>query len=360
MEEKPKYDSFFIKNLIKIKHWYLNESTLVKATISIVLSAIGGSSIFTLINNYALYYHAYRQGFRIPVEGVEYINLAISLLGICLVILSIVGSWILFYLLYGLNKFINTILKKKSLYLLSIIFVLAISITISIFLKVENEYMNKKRNELINIQIEYNKKEDSLIKGFYDEISNTNYIPKIEDYKIKINFSKDSATHIDFNKYFTKSKSLENLAHRVFIRIKLQTQFNENKQAIKREIATSQSNISIILFIFVILVSLLAFFGLAFYNKKNLKKLVFAIILIFIISTIVLLFNQNFYKSFLGQIGFGGEIPINVEYKQADDTKAIIKGQLLIRTKYSITLRKINTGLIEEIPNERIYRLEYY
>ena len=81
---------------------------------------------------------------------------------------------------------------------------------------------------------------------------------------------------------------------------------------------------------------------------------------IFIISTIVLLFNQNFYKSFLGQIGFGGEIPINIEYKKADNTRGSSKGLLLIRTKYSITIKSLENDVIEEIPNERIYRLEYY
>ncbi len=106
---------------------------------------------------------------------------------------------------------------------------------------------------------------------------------------------------------------------------------------------------------------LIGIFSLSFISiikNENKRKIVVLLIVTILISIMTLsLFNQNLYKSFLGKIRYGGEIPIKIEYRKADNTQSTTEGLLLIRTNQSITLRNTSTNFTEEIPNDRISKM---
>ncbi len=96
MENKPKLLIKINEYYIYLKTWFWALPVWKRAILSSIIGAIGGSSIIGFFNTYALYYHALCQGFRVPIEGVEYINLAVSLMSFAIIIVSVLGTIILY------------------------------------------------------------------------------------------------------------------------------------------------------------------------------------------------------------------------------------------------------------------------
>jgi hypothetical protein len=76
-----------------------------RAIIQSLIGAFGGASAIHFFNTYALYFHAYYQGFRIPVEGVEYLNLAVSLVSFIIFLISLGSSMVFYFILKKISAF---------------------------------------------------------------------------------------------------------------------------------------------------------------------------------------------------------------------------------------------------------------
>lgn len=68
-------------------------------------SALSGSMFIGFINRYALYVYAYTQGVRIPVEGVPYLDLAVTLVSFGVIALAILYSSMVYWM-FARVKFI--------------------------------------------------------------------------------------------------------------------------------------------------------------------------------------------------------------------------------------------------------------
>jgi hypothetical protein len=259
------------------KKWFWALPVWKRAILSSVIGAIGGSSVIGFFNKYALYYHALRQNFRVPVEGVEYLDLAVTLLSFALLTVSILGTIMIYSTVNFTSNLVVKVFAKtasstralnlKSIF--SIVQVLAIGITISTLLG----------------GITFKQYLDDLDPGF--DLSN------------------------------------------------------------------------LMLFIFSAL-SLIILLGFIFVRKEQARK-IFTLVSVLIGVSLLTgsLFNQTIYKGFLKKIKYGGEIPIQIEYRKADNTQSLTKGLLLIKTNKSVTLRNIDSKNVEEIPIDRISKIIY-
>lgn len=103
------------------KKWFWALPVWKRAILSSFIGAFGGSSIVGFFNRYALYWHALQKGFRVPVEGVEYLDLAVSLLSFAFIFTSVVGSVLIYYFMDQVGDVVSKILvgtedsKKRSM-----------------------------------------------------------------------------------------------------------------------------------------------------------------------------------------------------------------------------------------------------
>lgn len=259
-----------IKETYKIvKNWFWALPMWKRAIATSFIGAIGGSSIIGFFNKYALYYHAICQDFRVPVEGVEYIDLAITLVSFAFVFTSIIGSIAIYGFLNLVANFFSKLIVKSG----------------------DTKQLNKWKRIVIILQ---------AIMGL-------------------IAFS------IDILPIFTKKLELE---RELFVYIPL----------------------GVFMMIFLI--------GYIFSKSESSRKMVTLVVVMACIVLITLsLFNQTIYKNFLKNIQYGGEIPIEIEYRKADNTETNLKGRLLIRTSRSVTLRNIESRNVSEVPIERISKI---
>lgn len=93
--------------------WFWSLPVWKRAILTSFIGALGGSSIIGFFNKYALYYHAYRQKFRIPVEGVEYLDLAVTLVSFAIILTSIIGTITIYYFLNLFADFFTQIIVRK-------------------------------------------------------------------------------------------------------------------------------------------------------------------------------------------------------------------------------------------------------
>ena len=254
-----------------IKEWFWALPMWKRAIITSIIGAVGGSSIIGFFNKYALYYHAICQNFRVPVEGVEYLDLAITLVSFAFILTSIFGSIIVYAIINLIADFFAS--------------------------RIFNDL--KKANKLKKILIYF----QAVIPALY-----------IVSFLTKASF-------FDFDNEINLDKS------------------------------TAIISIGIILIITTI--------GLIFSKKNKSKRQVFTLSVVLggTILIITSLFNQNLYKLFLEKIKYGGEIPINIEYRKADNTETNVDGLLLIRTSKSITIKNLDSKNISEIPIERVSKI---
>ncbi len=78
----------------RLWQWFLALSFWKRALISSFLGAFAGSTILGFINRYALFYYCYTQEIRIPVEGVPYLDLAVSLLSFAFIALALISTFV--------------------------------------------------------------------------------------------------------------------------------------------------------------------------------------------------------------------------------------------------------------------------
>lgn len=273
MEEFAKKITEAYRFIIK---WFWALPVWKRAIFSSFIGAIGGSSIVGFFNRYALYWHALQQGFRVPVEGVEYLDLAISLLSFAFIFTSVVGSVLIYYIMDKVGDIVANILVNSK---------------------------NVKGRTLA-------KRITVLIQGLAPLLA------------IIVKMTQDE--------YLT-------------------ILFNPNGSTLSTWKAMALSMVSFI--------SLLGI-GYVLQNKESRKKtLTLVVVVIALLSITFSLFNQTVYSYFLYQIGFGGNRKVSIEYRTADNTKAIQHGYLLIKTAASVTVRQ--DGDLHEIPNERISKLSY-
>jgi multisubunit Na+/H+ antiporter MnhC subunit len=256
-----------------IKNWFWALPIWKRAILSSLIGAIGGSSIIGFFNKYALYYHALKQGFRIPIEGVEYINLAVSPLSFAFIITSIFGT----VLIYGLLNLLANLFAK-------------------IFAK---STKSKRGKNIKDIAIIF----QTLIGLLVSLTGITEISPKLTDF-LKLEMSSDIALTLG------------------------------------------------IIFTVILIGYLLA------KNESGRKIFTLSIVLLGISVLTISLFNQNVYSTFLRTIKYGGELPIRIEYRKADNTAAEFDGKLLIKTTHTLTLRN-EFNDVEEIPIDRISKITY-
>ncbi|WP_040252144.1 hypothetical protein [Psychroserpens mesophilus] len=261
------------KQLINfIKEWFWALPTWKRAVFTSIAGALGGSSVIGFFNKYALYYHALCQNFRIPVEGVEYLNLAVTLVSFAFILTSILGS----ILIYALINLIADFFAKR------------------LAGKKENEEKTTRLKKII-VYIQ------ASLPVFY-----------IASILIKL---------------YYKDKELE-------------------------------QSITIVILISILLITSV---GLIFSQRKKSSRKTFSLVIVAggILLIIASLFNQRVYSSFLMKIKYGGHIPIEIEYRKADNTETKIEGLLLIRTSKSITLKSINSNNTSEIPIDRVSKIVF-
>lgn len=256
-----------------IKDWFWALPVWKRAILTSIIGAFGGSSIIGFFNRYALYYHAVRQNFRVPVEGVEYLDLAVTLVSFAIIITSVLG-------------------------------------TIAIY-------------SLLNL---------------------------IADVFTRLVVKSDNAKTLQRVKLMTMIVQLVTMTI-TFFGVVIERFFNKTSGEIIFDLSPQVGIILLIGVVFIVL-------GMVFSKSESGRKL-FTLIVVFAgISIITIsLFNQTIYKSFLKRIRYGGEIPIKIEYRKADNTQSETNGLLLIRTRNSITLRNIEKNEIQEIPNSRISKI---
>ena len=75
-----------IKNIIDR---YAALSVLFKLLISSSIGILAGASFIGFISEYATYYYAISYGVRLPVEGVPYLSITITLISILILVSSI-------------------------------------------------------------------------------------------------------------------------------------------------------------------------------------------------------------------------------------------------------------------------------
>ena len=257
------------RNYEALIKWFWLLPVWKRIILSSLLGSIGGASIIGILSSYSLYFYAFKNEFRIPTEGVEYIHLFIGILSFIIIFSSISISMITYYLTLPIGNF----LSKKGL-----------------------------TKEKIATQ-------------------NTS--------GISLNFMIFSYIFIMI---------LVSSAH-----------FSE----LPEEMPYLFSDRGYLIFIIVFSAFLFFLIAVRFFTKEDNRKYIslisaIVIVLFFLIS----IFNQNNYKMILFKSKFGGEIPIEIEYRKADNTAALLKGNLLLRTREFLIIKKESD--IFEIPMERV------
>lgn len=259
----------FIENYTKIKRWFWYLPIWQRTILTSLIGSTGGAYFLGFVNKYALYYHAFKQGFRIPVEGVEYLDFTVGLMS----------------------------------------FIIILSSTLGIVLV---------HNFLLFFVYHFN--------GFFDNLNHS--LIKLVRNLLKVGFV-SSLLLIFLGVYF----------------ISLQEDF----------FVVFGKAIIYPCIIMLFLTASILFSK----NVEHQRFFSLGVVVIVVIISTLFLFNQNFYTTFLNRIKFGGRVKLEVEYRKADNTGEVTKGELLIRTNSSIIIERKLTGDFEEIPTIRISKLVF-
>lgn len=275
MKFPDEFDKYFMQRAAKyyelVKSWFWALPLWKRTILTSLIGAIGGSSIIGFINQFALFCFAFNQGIRVPVEGVEYLGLAVTLVSFVIITVSIIGT----VLIYSILDFV----AESVLKLLSVKEVAFINIkTILVLL------------QLVILSV-------LMVKNVLERYYSAEGPGKLE-------------------------------------------------------------LLPLVFWVSILGLIIMFMLGLIFSKSRQWRKVFTLVIVLVGVSGVALsLFNQSVYKYFLQSIRYGGEIPVTIEYRQADNTKAQTSGDLLIRTKESIILKNMTTRFVEEIPNSRVSRI---
>ena len=250
-----KIDKFF-KDLW---NWFWALGIWKRVILGSAIGGLTGSAVIGFFNKQALYYHAYYEEFRIPVEGVEYVNLAVSLISFIHIIFSVFGAVTIYWVLTKVYNLFKDILES-------------------------NNMSQRKKNWIATAVVLITALITIPILGFFDR------------------------------QVIFMSSIFCTLAVTVIF-------FLRTKQ--KRKVGATVA----------------VFIGIVFITG--------------------FLFYQPFYKGFLRTIKYGGEIPIEIQYRKADNTEVNLKGLLLIRTQKNITIKNEKTLNQEEVPMNRVSKIVF-
>lgn len=270
-------------NSRRIQTWFWALPLWKRSILTSVIGAFSGSIFLSFINRYALYYYAYRHQFRIPVEGVEYLDLAIALLSFAIIILSVGGTIIIYYGIAALSAFIASVIEK-----------------------IKDSSRGRKRNlaKVIQLVLSIIGVVATTLGGILDVIPNFLELLGVE----------------------------ENIGSRV----------------------TSTTLFGAI-FAFASIAVLLVVISSFLSSDRSKKIFTLGLVLSGILFLTSLMFHQPFYSTFLANIRYGGEVPVSIEYRKADNTEDIVSGKLLLKTTNGVVLQ-VEDSTIQEIPLERISR----
>ena len=265
------------KNIVtsfnRAKEWFWALPLWKRTIISSIIGSIGGSSAISFSNKYALYYYAFKNGFRVPVEGVEYLDLAVAIVSFLVILITTLGTILFYNILKIIAVVISKIFTKNPEQILKTENRIMLFFIISIILLIALKLYYEGYESVIN-NIKSDTKPTLLILGFFSGI-----------YAITL---------------FKSSK-----------------------------------------------------------NEKSRKLITLYSILAGVFILIALMFNQTIYSNFLRSIRYGGEIPIEVEYRKADNTEDTIDGLLMLKTTKSISIKNEVNNNISEIPVNRISKIVF-
>lgn len=88
--------------------WIASLSVWYKLFIGTILGAIGGSTVVGVLNTYAIYSYAYWHGSRIPVEGVPYLGLAVTIVSFAFLVSSLTCATVV----YGFLALLTALLRR--------------------------------------------------------------------------------------------------------------------------------------------------------------------------------------------------------------------------------------------------------
>jgi len=93
-----------VQSLIsRLVRWWADAPFVIKILISISASIVTGSAFMAFISTYATYFYAFRNGARIPVEGVPFLTLTVAIMSFCIFTLASVVALII----YATFRFFN-------------------------------------------------------------------------------------------------------------------------------------------------------------------------------------------------------------------------------------------------------------
>lgn len=95
--------------LKSILNWLRELSIWYRLLLGAVLGTLGGSTFLGFLNTYAVYWYAYSYGCRVPVEGVPYLNLAVSMLSLALIASVLMSAYLVYGVLALIRHTFNTI-----------------------------------------------------------------------------------------------------------------------------------------------------------------------------------------------------------------------------------------------------------
>ena len=100
-----------LKNIFRLLQKKFRGLTRWQKVLLVSITRITGSAIFIgWANSYALYYYAIRNGFRVPLESVEYLGFTVSLISFLIFFTSVSISLFIYFLLNEAGK---KLIKKE-------------------------------------------------------------------------------------------------------------------------------------------------------------------------------------------------------------------------------------------------------
>ncbi|MEH0761999.1 hypothetical protein H4F20_20260 [Vibrio sp. 16] len=242
----------FLKERIKYVKVSLKAYPWLKLALVSFMGMLGGSTFVAFVNKYAIYNYMLAYGARLPLEGVQFLDVAVSVMSFLVVFASLLSLFVAYgllsFLANTLHKFFSrTKLKKTSVSIISRFIVSIIAAVIS---------------SLISIS-------DFLLKLF----------------GLEVVVKSDTVLLADFNSIIVSS------------------------------------------FIIVLVIFLLVY-------KRAIKYFSVCLTIASFVFISVSLFDAEKYSTFLGEIQYGGGIPVKVILKD----KSEVNGNLIINTRESMIL----------------------
>ena len=111
----------------------LQASPWLKLAFISFMGMLGGSTFVAFINKYAIYNYMLSYGARLPLEGVQFIDIAVSVMSFLVVFASLVSLFFVFGLMSGLSNLLHRLFAKFSVRLAKVLSNVIVSVIAAIF-----------------------------------------------------------------------------------------------------------------------------------------------------------------------------------------------------------------------------------